>query len=231
MQTFGIIVPLEKLPDDIAKWTRLEVDTNFNYLLLKVPTSSTRIPSAILIDTGDDGGVMLPSARWRDWKVARPNAPTTLTVYASPGVGPIVAEEGWARELVVGPVSLRNVPVVEANKSLSLTGTSSYIGTFGMAALRQLDFIFDGECHVVYLRTKENPAAKYEHNRLGAVFAPPDHAARVTPGSPAWEAGIRDGDLLLRVGNREVTKWRTEDPWISISEYWTMPAGTKFKLC
>jgi C-terminal processing protease CtpA/Prc len=50
---------------------------------------------------------------------------------------------------------------------------------------------------------------------MGAVFTPPglqgdDLVARVVDGSPAHEAGIRNADVLLRVGELDATKWRTD---------------------
>ena len=67
------------------------------------------------------------------------------------------------------------------------------------------------------------PPATYEHNRLGAVFAPRDMEAadliaHVMDGSPAYEAGVRSGDVLQKVGDLDVTKWRTDPTVLPLSQ-------------
>ena len=64
-----------------------------------------------------------------------------------------------------------------------------------------------------------------------AVFMPKDLnstplLARVVPGSPAASAGIRNGDRLLKVGDLDVTAWRTE----GFPPFWKRPAGTELVL-
>ena len=50
-------------------------------------------------------------------------------------------------------------------------------------------------------------------------------AAWVVDGSPAYEAGVRNGDVLLQVDEVTVRGWT--DDWLS---RFYMPAGTKLKL-
>lgn len=225
----GAVIGLERLPTDIANWTKLKIDTNSDVLRLEIPGPG-KSPSVIFVDTGDEGGVSLPSARWQHWRAAHVNEPMTLRGYFTPGIGLVVAEEGWARELSVGPVLMSGVPVTEANRADERNGSKASIGKLGMAALRQLDFIVDGEHNVAYLRAKETPAAGYTHNRLGAVFVPPCQIAHVVQGGPAWQAGIRNGDLLTRVGESDLIKRAAAGAAISVNEIWKLPAGTKFKL-
>jgi C-terminal processing protease CtpA/Prc len=47
----------------------------------------------------------------------------------------------------------------------------------------------------------------------------------VVKGGPAFEAGVRDGDVLLRVDEIAVTGW--SDKWRS---RFCMPSGTKLRL-
>ena len=75
----------------------------------------------------------------------------------------------------------------------------------------------------------------YEHNRLGAVFVPfqPNTdalVALVVDRGPAQEAGIRNGDVLLKIGELDVTRWRTDPAVLPLSRFWEQPAGTHLEL-
>ena len=70
---------------------------------------------------------------------------------------------------------------------------------------------------------------------MGAVFTPvdlesEDLIARVVGGSPGWEAGIRNGDVLTRIGELDVTKWRTDPNVLPLARFWSRAAGTKLDL-
>ena len=104
----------------------------------------------------------------------------------------------------------------------------------GLAALDRQDVIIDGKNGVVYFARQTTPVRPIRHNRLGAVFAPSDMqhddlVAHVAAGSPAEMAGIRNGDLLLKIDAIDVTKWRT-DPAVHVSSKWQQPAGTTMNL-
>ena len=103
----------------------------------------------------------------------------------------------------------------------------------GIAALKQLDLIVDGKTGVAYVQPHSGPRAR-QHNRLGAIFAPghasDDLVAFVLDGSPAYEAGIRNGDVLLKIGNLDATKWPTDPAVLPLSRFWARPAGDKLDL-
>jgi S1-C subfamily serine protease len=152
-----------------------------------------------------------------------------------PGAGTVVIEEDWAKELTFGPLVLIDVPVMLANVAEQAMGSPGFEASLGLAALKRLDFIVDGDLGIAYIRTKTTPAPSYEHNRLGAVFAPTDLqggdlVARVIDGSPAYEAGVRNGDVLLKVGDLDVTKWRTDPTILPLSRFWEGPPGTRLEL-
>jgi S1-C subfamily serine protease len=127
-------------------------------------------------------------------------------------------------------VALAGVPIMSAGPAGAARWGAKYEGTLGLAALKRLDFIVDGNNDLAYLRAKKTPPPVYLHNRLGAIFAATtlqtnQAVARVVIGSPAYEAGVRDGDVLLQVDEIVVTGW--SDSWRS---RFYMPAGTKLKL-
>jgi C-terminal processing protease CtpA/Prc len=104
-----------------------------------------------------------------------------------------------------------------------------------LAALKRLDVIIDGPVGVAHLHPRDPPSPAYQHNRLGAVFTPVtmqahDLIGRVAEGSPAQEAGIRNGDILLKIGELDATTWRTNPTVMPLSQFWTRPPGTKLEL-
>ena len=152
-----------------------------------------------------------------------------------PSLGVVVVEESWARKLGVGSLVITDVPVTEASKTDVIFGGPNYYMTLGMAALKRLDFVVDRVTGVAYIHAKETPPPAYEHNRLGAVFAPVDLQSEdlighVAESGPAWEAGIRNGDVLMRIGDLDVTKWRTDPNALHFSGFWRRPPGTKLEL-
>ena len=93
----------------------------------------------------------------------------------------------------------------------------------------------DGPNGVVYAQPREGPALAYPHNRLGAVFAPRDEQsdpffAHVAPRSPAFLAGIHDNDVLLKIDDLDITKWRTDPQVLPLSRFWERPPGTIVEL-
>ena len=82
----------------------------------------------------------------------------------------------------------------------------------------------DGKTGVAYVQPHPGPRAPYQHNRLGAIFAPGDASddlvAFVLDGSPAYEAGIRNGDVLLKIGDLDATKWQTDPAVLPLSRFW-----------
>ena len=223
---------LDYVPAEANAWTKVLLRSESSILTLELPGKDGK-EMLVALDTGDVQGITLSRQMWDEWKAGRTNQPVTLTAYYTPGAGLVATEEMWAKEFRLGPLLLTDVPVKEAAGDELVDGSEHLDARLGLAALKRVDLIVDGLFGIAYLQPKKTPAPAYEYNRLGAVFAPrnlqsDDLVAHVLDGSPAYEAGIRNGDILLKVDGHDVTNWRTangknHDPW-------AQPAGTKLKL-
>jgi len=236
----------DQVPNEAAGWTTLSLRTNLPWgsrgLVLEAPGRDGG-KGVIFIGTGlKGGGVWLSPQRWREWKAAHRNQPTTLIAGHNQLAGSMVRERAWAGKLSLGPLELSDVVVEEAvpvPPSLGLAPTEDVV-SFGMAALKRLDLIVDGKNAIAYLRPKQTSASPpaYQPDGPSAAFAPRDEkgddlVAHVANASPAYAAGIRDGDVLLKIGQRDVTRWRA-DPEFPRLVFLRSPrhsaTGTKLEL-
>jgi PDZ domain/Aspartyl protease len=225
------VEPLTNAPDETAGWLQFRVAAA-KMLTLQMPGAGSNI-ATVMVDTADDRGVSLSPRRWREWRAANPKQPATVSAVIMPGYGVSVKEQCWVKELAFGPLTLTNVPVTEFNESQAELGSTNNEAILGIAALKQLDLIVDGNHGIAYVQPRPGPQPPYQHNRLGAVFAPgdsDDFAAHVATGSPAAEAGILNGDVLLKIGDLDVTKWQTDPAVLPLSRFWNRPAGEKLEL-
>jgi len=226
------LAPLPELPQDTHLWNRWYLDRKLRFLTIKIP-QTTGAEGTILIDTGSPFGVHLNTELWNNWHSVHEEQPCTLNAYYSPSEGIRIHKECWAEKLPFGHLSVTNVPVMQSS-SVKDRFFENYMATFGMFALRQLDIIVDGKQATVYTRRNSVSRSEYEYNRLGAAFVPNDMdcndlIAHVIEEGPAYKAGLRDGDILLRVNDHDVTEWR-KNPQVKVSSYWSRPAGTKHEL-
>ena len=244
----GTVESLDEVPSQVRGWVQLKILTESSVLQLEIPGPNGK-SSIIFVDTGSSNGVKLHPDKWKAWKTAHKNSPRTLDAYYAPATGLVVAEEAWAKELSFGPLTITEVPITEASKIEAEFGArtperdkssrkelpATYEATFGLAALKRLDVILDGQVGVAHLHPRETPPPAYEHNRLGAVFTPvnlqaENLIAHVADGGPAQQGGIRDGDILLKIGKLDVTKWRTDPAVMPLTQFWTRLPGTKLEL-
>jgi membrane-associated protease RseP (regulator of RpoE activity) len=199
-------------------------------LTLQVPLEDGSIGD-VFVDTGDSSGVSLSEDRWKQWTLQHPESPSTLAAYFTPQVGFVVRSEAWASLLPVGSLRIADVPVALTSVKVG----KKYSATLGVYALTRIHLILDGANGVAYVKPATEPAPRYEHNRLGAVFTPKDLQsepliAHVAKGSPADLAGIRDGDQLTKIDELDVTKWRTDPQVLPLARFFERPAGTELRL-
>jgi PDZ domain/Aspartyl protease len=219
---------LPEVPRKSFRWCQLPVYTNSGTLDLRIPHDNGS-EGILCVDTGFDGGVSLPEPNWSKWRESHRHSATTLKTAFELAEGWQIHIETWAESISFGPLVLTDVPITDEGPEKAKRWGRNYEGTIGVAALKRVDFIVDGRNQVVYFLAKKNPAPPYTHNRLGAIFvATATHTnqavARVATGSPAFEAGVRDGDVLLDVDGIACT---SSQNWLS---RFNGRAGTKLKL-
>ena len=230
----GVVSHLTNTPPDAANWVKLRILTNSSTLRLEVPRTAGST-SSISIDTGSPQGVQLSPPKWREWRAAHPGQRATEHADFVPATGLVVGEEVWASEISFGPLKLTEVPVIESSKTDIGIGGAGYEATLGLTALKRLDMILDCRTGVAYVQVRRSPPLPYQHNRIGAVFTPVsmeggDLIAHVAERSPAAKAGIRNGDMLLKIDDLDATKWHSDPAVLPLSRFWERPAGTKLLL-
>lgn len=229
----GQLSALKSLPKNIARWSKWNLRQGSKFLVIQAQDPNG-IMHTFSIDTGSPYGIDLSSARWKCWLSENPNPSRTMRAYYTPGDGIVASEECWAREFNLGKFSIRDVPISQAAPSIELLMPQEASASLCLYALTRFDMIIDGINGRAYTRPKRHAKSFYPHNRIGAVFIPNDATgedliAHVAEGTPAYEAGIRNGDVLLTIDGRDMTKWRT-DPSALPGPIFQRPAGTCLDL-
>lgn len=223
-----------RVPASVRHWRRLKIDEASRVLTLELPKNSAGATSLLMIDTGNNDGVSLSPTLWAAWRAAHPEAPTTIDAYFTPAVGWVIRHVSWADKLSINGLVLHGVTVQRADPVDLDSGGKAYAATLGLAALKRVVLVVDGVHGVAYLHPREDQPPPMKYNRLGAVFVPSGAGgnkvvAHVLAGGPAAKAGIRNGDVLLKIDGSDVTQWRTH-PFRSSDDYYDQPAGTELTL-
>jgi len=219
---------LSSLPPRTDDWLTCAKSNESSDLAFRVPGEKTKI----IVATGSSHGVHLCSTLWDRWCAPHTDAPTTLIAEVTAAGEVRVVEEMWASELTLGSLTLRDIPVRLCPPDAERKGVKIALGAY---ALRQVELLVDREQEKVHVRSLPAKDARYEHNRLGAVFVPEtlqnaDLVAHVAASSPAQGADIRNGDVLLSIGNLDTTRWRTDPRVLPLNRFWSRPAGTQLHV-
>src|SRR5579862_2006159 len=108
-----MMLPFWHVPHDTSGWLKLPLQTGAPNFRLVIPKSNGR-ESVLVIDTGASEGIALRPDLWHEWKSSHTNQPTTLRADYMFGSGLTVHEEGWAKEIAFGSLTLTNIPITEA---------------------------------------------------------------------------------------------------------------------
>jgi len=225
-----------ELPAGVSDWSRWKIRPGAKRLIVEIPSSDVR-PETIMIDTGSPSGVELAPSRWQPWSAAYSNLPATLNSAFIPGVGIVATEERWAPLFDLNGMKFQEIPVGRYGAMVQHDPEDRHAATLGLCALRRLSWVIDGRNDRLYFQSNGPPRGPntYEYNRLGAVFIPGAGqgdvlTAQVFEASPAYHAGIRDGDILLRIDDLDARAWRTDPRIQKPGKFWSRPAGTVLRL-
>ena len=117
------------------------------------------------IDTGNDGGISLSRARWKEWRATHPRGRKGWTLNYMPGSGIGIGRSFTPDEFALGPLTWKKVVVRKATRTeLGVAASGDVLeGSLGIKALRQLELILDQKKGMAYLRSRPEAAAKSSH--------------------------------------------------------------------
>lgn len=219
------ISSLPSIPEEIFSWQSLKVYT-------QVPVAAALLfensDGLAYLDTGHSGGIAISESRWNKWVQENSHFPRTLKSGYLPGAGGFFfTEVSWANSFTLGPLEFPCV-VIEKN----VIKWPKLEAVLGIEALKHFEIVFDRMNNRIYLKKRPYSSEKYPHNRLGATFLPSSLESDslvgyVLKNSPAYRAGLRSGDILLKIDDTDMTHWKT-DPTIWKKEFWEAKPGTKY---
>jgi hypothetical protein len=109
------------------------------------------------------------------------------------------------KDLQLGPFTL-HAPIAELGPTESSAGNPRLAGVLGFEALSRFNFVLNQRYASLYLEPNRRMSEPFETDMSGLLLhASPGHklvVAAVTPGSPAAEAHIEAGDVLVRMEDK-----------------------------
>jgi hypothetical protein len=224
------LTALRSKPAQLEGYSLFRIDTNSTVLTLTKQLKRNRSVK-LVIDTGASGGIRLPEPKWNQWRSSHPDQPATVLAAWGGEGGAQVVETAWADTYTIGPLRWSRIECIRHTGALQTVDA-----IIGLDALKQMELILDGPHELAYVMSRPSKGkVDGAHNRLGALFMPagPDSnelVAHVASPSPAQEAGIRPGDLLLKIDDLDVTGWRTKPGILPLARFWQQPSGTEMIL-
>ncbi len=168
------------------------------------------IPGLFDIDTGSGATLDVYTSFATKHRFKERASPSITVMAASMGVGGNVTSHVIrAKELKLGGVHMKAPIVGLSTSTAGLFADAKAAGNVGQGFLRRFDLTFDYGNQVIYFEPNANGEKPDRWNLTGFIPDPLDlgRIVEVIPDSPAWEAGIRNGDRILMIDDKPMNRW------------------------
>lgn len=211
-KTLRVLSVHESIPFDVSRWKKFRINRqspNFGFYVEGDSSGTT-----IYFDSGDPScGIALVKDEWIRYKENLGDKRATMT--STTGVyGTFHAsEEYWDKSFNFYGIHFKGIRVMEIEPQHHDTFPGN-VARLGYECLDNLKIMIDGPNDTVYLKESWLTALTPLHNMLGAAFIPgrSDNSdrlvARVAKDSPAYEAGLRDDDVMIRIDDHDFKNWK-----------------------
>lgn len=212
-----------KLPAKIRGWHKLSLVPGSDY-----PQIADKHGRRIILDTGAPHAVYISKKRWNAIKQAYPDAFVSVYSGYSPAAGGFYAHECMhVSSFQLGSLELKNILLCESFANPDVMGIPDDIDIIlGYGALVARQFWLDGPGNALYFSsTSHRMPAPSSFNLMGGTFIQDRNGngpmkAYVAEWSPAWDAGLRTGDVLVSINGRK-------NPYPDLVEYVTTQRGAQ----
>lgn len=189
-----------KLPSRIRSWHKLALIPGADY-----PQIADKHGRRIILDTGAPHAVYISKKRWNAIKQAYPDAFVSVYSGYSPAAGGFYAHECMhVSSFQLGQLELKNILLCESFANPEVMGIPDDIDIIlGYGALISRQFWLDGPGCALYFSSTSHPMpGPSSFNLMGGTFIQDRNGngpmkAFVAEWSPAWNAGLRTGDVLV----------------------------------
>ena len=212
-----------KLPSRIRSWHKLALIPGADY-----PQIADKHGRRIILDTGAPHAVYISKKRWNAIKQAYPDAFVSVYSGYSPAAGGFYAHECMhVSSFQLGQLELKNILLCESFANPEVMGIPDDIDIIlGYGALISRQFWLDGPGCALYFSSTSHPMpGPSSFNLMGGTFIQDRNGngpmkAFVAEWSPAWNAGLRTGDVLVSINGRK-------NPYPDLVEYVTTQRGAQ----
>jgi len=219
---------LDSLPEETSSWQVFKLDSQEPIAAAFLDENTKGL---VYFDTGNPGGISLSVPRWNQWVRENQDAPMTLNSGHMPAAGGIFwTEQSWSDRFRIGPLT---IPFVMLEKS-PIKIWPRLEAVLGLEALKHFEVVLDLKENRIFMEGRPYAPLNIQYNRLGAAFLPVlmkagKVVAQVLENSPAYKAGLRSGDVLLKVDDIDMARWNTD---VSIEKrgFSKGAPGTKYTL-